>query len=563
MTDHQPLFPWRMRIVLGALALLALILVAQLINLHLINKEFLNNQGDARALRKEEIPAHRGMIVDRNGEPLAISAPVETLWAEPQILSQHPDRWTELAQALAIPADRLSSRIEALASKEFMYLRRHMTPGEAEAVMQLQIPGVFSRKEYRRFYPAGEVTSHLLGFTDVDGKGQEGMELAYDQWLQGVPGVKEVLRDRLGRNIKDIRLERPAKPGQDLQLSIDLRLQYLAYRELKANVAANGAKAGTMVVLDAKTGEVLAMVNQPAYNPNNRNEVTSASLRNRAITDLIEPGSTMKAITVAAALQEGLVKPSSLMDTNPGYMRVLNKTIRDHHNYGVLDITGVITKSSNVGSTKLALALPEGTLWSYAYNFGLGQPTETGFPGEQIGTLPRYKATQTLQLATMSYGYGLSVTPLQLARAYLPFATGGMMYPLSLLKRVNLPQGQQVLSPEVANQVLNMLETVVKPGGTASRAQVPGYRLGGKTGTVHKVGAAGYEAKKYLSVFAGVAPISNPKVIAVVIIDDPSGKEYYGGAVAAPVFRNFVSGAMRLMNIPPDDLQALTANNSK
>ncbi|PPC74802.1 cell division protein [Pokkaliibacter plantistimulans] len=550
-------FPWRVRIVLGMLGALALILVGQLINLQVVHQNFLNTQGDARALRKEVIPAHRGMIVDRNGEPLAISAPVETLWAEPQILSEYPDRWADLATALETPADVLAQRIKLNATKEFMYLRRQMTPNDAAKVVALGIPGVYSRKEYRRFYPAAEVTSHVVGFTDVDGKGQEGLELAYDSWLEGVPGLKDVLRDRLGRNIKDLKLVKQARPGKDLVLSIDLRLQYLAYQALKGVVAENGAKAGTMVVLDAKTGEVLAMVNQPAYNPNNRVDVSSSSLRNRAITDMYEPGSTMKALTVSSALMNHVITPDTKIDTTPGRLRITYKTISDHRNYGVLDITGIITKSSNVGASKISMMLPEGALWQTFHSFGLGQNPQTGFPGEQPGELPFYKPTQVLQLATMSYGYGLTVTPLQLARAYVPFANGGKLFPVSMVKRANPVEPTQVVTPEVAHDVLKMLETVTESGGTATRAQVPGYHLAGKTGTVHKVGPNGYEANNYFSVFTGIAPASDPRLVAAIIIDDPSSGEYFGGAVAAPVFGRFIAGAMRLLNIPPDDLEGL------
>ncbi|PXF31754.1 cell division protein [Pokkaliibacter plantistimulans] len=550
-------FPWRVRIVLGMLGALALILVGQLINLQVVHQNFLNTQGDARALRKEVIPAHRGMIVDRNGEPLAISAPVETLWAEPQILSEYPDRWADLATALETPADVLAQRIKLNATKEFMYLRRQMTPNDAAKVVALGIPGVYSRKEYRRFYPAAEVTSHVVGFTDVDGKGQEGLELAYDSWLEGVPGLKDVLRDRLGRNIKDLKLVKQARPGKDLVLSIDLRLQYLAYQALKGVVAENGAKAGTMVVLDAKTGEVLAMVNQPAYNPNNRVDVSSSSLRNRAITDMYEPGSTMKALTVSSGLMNHVITPDTKIDTTPGRLRITYKTISDHRNYGVLDITGIITKSSNVGASKISMMLPEGALWQTFHSFGLGQNPQTGFPGEQPGELPFYKPTQVLQLATMSYGYGLTVTPLQLARAYVPFANGGKLFPVSMVKRASPVEPTQVVTPEVAHDVLKMLETVTESGGTATRAQVPGYHLAGKTGTVHKVGPNGYEANNYFSVFAGIAPASDPRLVAAIIIDDPSSGEYFGGAVAAPVFGRFIAGAMRLLNIPPDDLEGL------
>ncbi|MFP8967126.1 peptidoglycan D,D-transpeptidase FtsI family protein [Pokkaliibacter sp. CJK22405] len=549
-------FPWRFRIVLGMLGLLALVLIGQLVNLQVIRQDFLNNQGDARALRTEAIPAHRGMIVDRNGEPLAISAPVETLWAEPKILGEYPDHWGDLAKALDTPEDELGRRIKVNGSKEFMYLRRQMTPSDAAKVMALGIPGVYSRKEYRRFYPAGEVTSHVVGFTNVDGRGQEGIELEFNDWLEGHTGEKEVLRDRLGRTIKDLKLIKQSRPGQDLALTIDLRLQYLAYQALKGIVAENGAKAGTMVVLDPQNGEVLAMVNQPAYNPNNRVDVSSSSLRNRALTDMFEPGSTMKPLTISAGMLTNTITPDTKIDTHPGTLRITYKTIRDHRDYGVLDITGIITHSSNVGAAKISMMLPQDALYQTFHNFGIGVNPGTGFPGEQAGDLPHYGPKQVLQQATTSYGYGLTVTPAQLARAYVPFANGGRLFPVSLVRTNQPPQAVQVIPADTAHSILKMLETVTETG-TATRSRVPGYKLGGKTGTVHKVGPNGYEADHYFSVFAGVAPISDPRVVAAIFIDDPQGGEYYGGAVAAPVFGRFVAGAMRLLKVPPDDLEKL------
>ena len=547
-------YTWRFRLVLIMLLCLTCVVISRIVYLHLMEDEFLQGQGDARSLRTTSIPAHRGMILDRNGEPLAVSAPVESIWLNPQEFSPQGDDLKKLAKAAGIKEGKLKALIKRNHKKQFLYLKRHMTPAQAALVLDLNLPGVYADNEYKRYYPAAEVATHLVGFTDVDGLGQEGMELAYNEWLKGEPGKKRVLKDRLGRTIKDIQALSAANPGKDLALSIDLRVQYLAYRELKAAVQAHKAKSGSAVVVDVQTGEVLAMVNQPSYNPNNRKRMKVAHLRNRATTDVFEPGSTVKPLTVAAALASGKYRPETTVNTSPGYVRIKGKTIRDHRNYGTLDLTHIITKSSNVGVTKLALSLHEDTVRNLFFNAGLGQSTGSGFPGERTGTLPHYPAKRLVERATMSYGYGLAVTPLQLAQAYTTLASGGIKYPLSLMKLQGDPEGDRVMPERVARQVVKMMETVTQEGGTGRRAKVPSFRVAGKTGTSHKVGSQGYADDQYVAVFAGLAPASNPRYVTVVMIDDPQGEEYYGGEVAAPVFSRVMAGTLRLMNVAPDIL---------
>ncbi|HEY5718488.1 MAG TPA: penicillin-binding transpeptidase domain-containing protein [Motiliproteus sp.] len=555
MSDAVALpYTWRLRLILALLLALASVVAGRIVYLHLMDDEFLQGQGDARSLRVVEIPAHRGMILDRNGEPLAISAPVESIWVNPRKFNPDSAQLRRLAKALKLDQQRLREQLERNADKQFLYLRRQMTPQEAERVVAMRIPGLFSQSEYKRYYPAAEVATHLVGFTNVDGEGQEGMELAYDQWLRGEPGRKQVLKDRLGSTIKDIQSISDANPGNDLTLSIDLRLQYLAYRELKAAVQQHQATSGSLVVLDVQTGEVLAMVNQPSYNPNDRSTLKVAHLRNRATTDIFEPGSTVKPLTVAAAVASGRFTTNSEVDTSPGYLRIRNATIRDHRDYGVLDLAHIISKSSNVGASKLALSLDEDAVRNMFYNAGLGQATGTGFPGERVGSLPHFSPKRTVERAAMSYGYGLAVTPLQLAQAYLPFATGGLKRQLSLVKLDQPAPAERIMPTHVAQDVLRMMEGVTEKGGTGTRAQVPAFRVAGKTGTSHKVGSSGYEEDQYVAVFAGVAPVENPRFVAVVMIDEPQGEKYYGGEVAAPVFSRVMAGTLRLMNVAPDKM---------
>ncbi len=547
---------WRLWLVFVLLLLVAGLIVGKMLSLNVQEQAFLQKQGDARSLRTAAIPAHRGVIADRNGQPLSVSAPVSTVWVNPQEFDLSSGSMDRLAVLLQTDRETLQGKIAQSRSRQFLYLKRHITPALAEQVEQLKISGLYVDREYKRFYPAAEVTTHLVGFTNVDGVGQEGIELAYEEWLKGVQGKKLVMRDLLGRTVKHIREIEPMTQGQDLQLSIDLRLQYLAYRELKTAVQVHKADSAALVLLDAQTGEVLAMVNQPSYNPNDRSDLGAGmkSLRNRAVTDTFEPGSTMKPLTVAAALMSGQYRPESLVDTSPGYIRVKGKTIRDHRNYGEIDVSHIITKSSNVGVTKLALSMHEDAVRNILQNVGLGEVTGSGFPGEQSGVLPYLAKNRLVERATMSYGYGLAVTPLQLAQAYLPFASGGLKRPISLLKVERPEPAIRVMPEDVAQQVLLMMETVTQKGGTGRRAAIDGYRVGGKTGTVHKVGSDGYKDDQYLSVFAGVAPIDNPRLVAVVMMDNPKGQEYYGGEVAAPVFSRVVGGALRILNVAPDKL---------
>ncbi|TDJ19504.1 MAG: penicillin-binding protein 2 [Gammaproteobacteria bacterium] len=532
-------------------------LLFRAVDLQVLNKEFLQDRGDARALRVVKISAHRGMITDRNGESLAISTPVNSIWAVPRKVLASDSRLAQLAKYLQMNDEELITLLKDRIGRKFVYLKRHVAPALAEEVMLLDIPGISLQREYRRYYPAGEVTSHVLGFTNIDDSGQEGLELAYDSWLKGLPGSKRVLKDRLGRVIENIESIRTPDPGKQLVLSIDRRVQYLAYRELKAAVNHYKARAGTLIMLDVNTGEIIAMVGQPSYNPNNRTGLKSGNYRNRALTDVFEPGSTLKPFTIAAALESGLYDLDTTIDTRPGIFKVGDHIIRDHRNYGVIDLATVIKKSSNIGASKIALSLEPQDFWTTLVRVGFGQTTGSGFPGEVSGFLNSYNNWSEVEQATMSFGYGMSVTALQLARAYMVFATDGMMLPVSFLKVTEPVSASRVFSASVARQVREMLEAVVQKGGTGYRASIEGYRVSGKTGTVHKTVAGGYSEDRYLSLFAGMAPASKPRLIAVVIIDEPQGDQYYGGLVAAPVFSSVMAGALRLLDIPPDDLSAL------
>jgi len=541
---------WRFALVLSVFLCLLIVVAGRMGYLHLVQQSFLAAQGEQRMVRDESIPAVRGDITDRNGEPLAVSSPVKSLWLNPKLfdVANAP----KLAASLGISANKLTRRLKRNRQQGFMYIQRHLPPEKADKVLALKLRGVFSETEYRRFYPASEVTAHVVGMTNIDGKGQEGLELAYDDWLQGTSGQQRVVKDLLGNVIKQLNVSAVAEPGNELKLTLDLRLQYLAYRELKAVVQVHKASWGSAVLLDARNGDILALVNRPSYNPNNRATLNAKDMRNRALTDVVEPGSIMKAFTVAAALSNGKYTADSVIDTSPGYMRIKYKTIRDHRNYGLMSLTKVITKSSNIGVAKLAHEMGAEKLWSMLHDAKLGQATALGFPGEAVGKLPYPQKLDKLGLATLSFGYGLSATPLQLAQAYTAFANKGCVQEARLIATNEQVPCDQIMPASVAKDMSEMLETVIQRGGTGTRAKVEGYRVGGKTGTSHKVGKGGYQDSEYTAVFAGIAPISDPRFVLVVVIDRPQGQEYYGGEVAAPVFARIMEEALRTLQIAPD-----------
>jgi cell division protein FtsI (penicillin-binding protein 3) len=552
--EFERRFRIRLRLVALAFALVGLSLAGRAVQLQFVDQAFLARQADARHLRVAGIPAHRGSITDRNGEPLAVSSPVDSIWVNPGTLIESSDRLGELAAALDRPQDWLLRRITANAEYDFLYLKRHIPPERAEAILALRIPGVYSEREYRRYYPSGEVVGHLTGFTNIDDVGQEGLELAYDHWLEGHAGARRVLRDRLGQVIQDVEQLRPARPGRDLKTSIDLRIQYLAYRALKAQVAQQRASTGSLVVLDVHTGEVLAMVNQPGYNPNDRAQYHASRYRNRAATDIFEPGSAIKPLIVAAALESGRYRTDSVVDTSPGYFKIGRYKIEDKHNLGRIPITVVLTKSSNVGASRIALSLDPAVLWSVLDGFGLGHLTDSGYPGESAGLLNHYENWREIGQAVLAYGYGVSVTPLQLVQAYAVLGNGGLLRPISLLALDEAPAGQRIVRPEVARAVVDMMETVVSAQGTAIKAAVPGYRVAGKTGTAHKAVAGGYDKHRYTAVFGGLVPVSEPRLAIVAVVQEPSNGAFYGGDVAAPVFAEVAAGALRILGVTPDDL---------
>jgi cell division protein FtsI (penicillin-binding protein 3) len=551
----------RVALVVGALVLCSVSLVGRAAYVQLVNSAFYQDQGNQRFVRDIPIPTSRGMITDRNGEPVAVSSPVESIWCDPKELLKTPDRLPELAKALGEPVDALTSRISQRAEKEFYYLKRRINPDEAKRILAHGVPGVYSRREFRRFYPQGEAMAHVLGFTNIDDRGQEGVELAFDEWLRGSPGEKKVIRDNRGRIVENVDLVKQAQPGKDLTLSIDRRIQYLAFRELRNALISNNASSGSAVVLDVATGEVLAMVNLPTFNPNAASLGKPDAHRNRAITDMIEPGSTIKPITAAAALAAGAVKPTTQFNTAPGWIPNGRWRTTDTHNYGVLDVTGIIRKSSNVGAAKLAALVPDQEYYEFLRKFGYGSKTGSGFPGEAAGSLPPPDRWCGTCKQTISYGYGLSATPLQIAHAYATIANGGNAIAPTFVKgQRNEPV--QVITPEIARQVLHMMQTVTEPGGTATQAAILGYHVAGKTGTARKASGGGY-SREYFAFFAGVVPVDNPRFAMAVVIDNPTAGSYYGGLVSAPVFHNVMEGALRLMDVPPDDIETWIAAQEK
>ena len=543
----------RIYLVAGFFVLLAVTMTTRVVFLHVFDKDFLQDQGDARTIRMERINAHRGMILDQKGKPMAVSSPVVSLWANPSELTASGEGMEQLALLLEVAPTEFNSRLEKNSNQTFVYLRRHLPPQVAEKILSYNIPGVYAEREYHRFYPVGEVAAHVVGFTDINDKGQEGVELAYDSWLQGTPGKKKVLKNLYGDIVRDIKPVAEASPGKNLELSLDLRLQYLAYRELKSAIQYYNASSGSVVILDVATGAILALVNQPSYNPNNRATLDLAAVRNRAVTDVFEPGSTVKPFTVAVALQSGRYTPQSTIDTSPGFIKVGKKTIPDPSNYGVLDLGGILEKSSQVGITKLALSLNEYDIWEMFSAVGFGQTTDIGFPGELAGFIPSHRRWKDIERATFAYGYGLTVTPLQLASAYLTIASGGLKRQISLISQESVTE-VRVLEQTTATEVMRMLRRVTS-NGTGSRASIDAYTVAGKTGTVRKVGEDGYQDTRHMAFFAGITPALSPRLVGVVMINEPKGDDYGGGAIAAPVFSKIMAGALRLLNVPPDDLE--------
>ena len=550
---------WRLLLIMLAMLLCVVAIAWKLSALHILQRDFLQGQGDARTIRTIPLVANRGLITDRNGEPLAVSTPVQSIWVNPSELVETPEAVYSLAAALEMHPEVLVSTISNNANREFLYVKRRLAPADAKRVMDLKLGHVYSQQEYQRFYPQGEVAAHLIGFSNVDDIGQEGLELTYDDWLGGVPGRRQVIKDRRGHIIEELNMIQTAEPGNNLTLAMDFQLQNLAYRSLKAEFITRRAKGASALILDVDTGEVLAMVNQPSYNPHNKADMTDFSvLRNRAITDVFEPGSTVKAFTIAAALESGLFDPDTIIETSPGWMMVGPNEVRDIFNYGTLTLSKVITKSSNIGTSKVAFEIGPEPIRDVLQRVGFGEVPGTGFPGERGGVLPNPRRWSRIETATLSYGYGLSASALQLARAYSVIADEGVLKPVSLLKLSEadidaLPR-EQVISPVIAGQVLDMLETVVDSsrGGSAVEANIPFYDVAGKTGTAHVVGEYGYEDNLHNSFFVGLVPASDPEIVVVVVINEPKGEEHYGGQVAAPVFSEIATGAMRILNVPPD-----------
>ena len=554
---------WRVLLILFAMFLCVLTITWKLSAIHVRQRDFLQIEGDKRTIRNIPLVAHRGLITDRNGEPLAVSTPVQSIWVDPSKLVDAPNTTAALAVALGINPEVLANSIASHASGKFLYVKRRLAPADAKKVLDLNLNHVGAQQEYQRFYPQGEVTSHLIGFSNIDDVGQEGLELTYNDWLSGTPGERQIIQDRRGHIIEERQTIQPAEPGKNLSLSIDFQLQNLAYRSLKAEFITRRAKAASVVVLDVGTGEVLAMVNQPSYNPHNKGDMTDFSvLRNRAITDVFEPGSTVKPFTIVAALESSLFGPETVIETSPGWMMVGPNEVRDIFNYGTLSLSSVITKSSNIGTSKIAFEIGAEPIRDVLQRVGFGEVPGTSFPGERGGVLPNPSRWSRIETATLSYGYGLSASALQLASAYSVIADGGVRKPVSLLKLsdeelTQVPRSQ-VISPAIASQVKVMLETVVDSsrGGSAVEANIPFHEVAGKTGTAHVVGEYGYEDNLHNSFFVGLVPASNPGIVVVVVINEPRGDEHYGGQVAAPVFSQIAAGAMRILNISPDKIPA-------
>ena len=556
--------PFRYWFIISLFIISTFVLFSRAVYLQVIDADFLKKEGDRRSIRLISDPVHRGAIMDRNGEQLAISTPVDSIIAEPRkVLKADKIDLIALASILNISQQKLIERLNNNIKRDFLYLDRHANSNTVKEIKELSIKGVYTQPEYKRYYPSAEITAHIIGFTNIDDIGQEGIELAYDEILKGNSGKKLVLKDRKRRIVRDIESVIASKPGTDINLSIDKRIQYLAHRELSTAIKAHAAKSGSLVMLDVKTGEVIAMVGQPSFNPNNLRIADRKAIRNRNVTDSYEPGSTMKVFTIAAGLESGIFTPQTIIDTSPGIFRVGNKSISDHHDYGSIDVTTIITKSSNIGASKIALALKPEFFYDLLVRFGFGDTTNSGYPGEQSGVLRLYDKWSEQDMATLSFGYGIQVTPLKLAQAYAVIANDGLKLPVSFIKITKPNMSERVISENIARQIKMMLETVVSSGGTARKASIEGYRVLGKTGTTLKYNAqAGtYYDDRYRSLFVGIVPAVNPRFVTVVVIDEPDkDKGYYGGDVAAPVFSKVMQGALRILDVPPDNLNGF--NNS-
>ena len=556
-------FAARRRFLLIVLLLSMASLGLRAIDLQVINKQFLKTQGDKRHISTLPVATYRGKIFDRHGEIMAISSPVQSVWVNPQELNEKQvDKIQQMVNLLSLPAKKVKILASKNSKQRFAYLKRRISPSMAEKIKKLEISGIYFEREFKRFYPSGAMSSHLIGFTDIDDVGQEGIERVYEKSLRGIAGSKRVIRDGRRRVIEDVENVKKPTPGQDLTLSIDRRIQYLAFRELQGTYLKHGAKSASLVVLDAKTGEVLAAVTQPAFNPNSRKKINSDIYRNRAITDVFEPGSTIKPFVVAAALNGGYVRDNAVIRTNGRY-QIGRNWVRDGHNYGRLTLTNVLKKSSNVATSKISLLMPSDYLWKVYNNLGFGVSASVGFPGEAKGVLLDESRWSNFAQATLSFGYGLSTSTLQLARAYTALADDGLLHSITLLKREHDTEATRVFKPEVARKVRKMLEHVLKRGGTAYRARVSGFRVAGKTGTVKKATKGGYSKKDYFSVFVGMAPASNPRFVIAVMVDQPSGDQYYGGLVAAPVFSKVMTGILRIYGIEPDTGKTLLEGKKK
>jgi len=553
--DKRKLFQSRYCWLAIILIICFIILVGRVIKLTLFDEAFLKAEGNARSLRVLPLPAYRGMIKDRFGKALAVSVPVESIWINPKEFSLKDSNIPKLLKLLNENKNTLTSKIDKYNKKEFLYLKRHISPEKAHKILALKIPGVHAKDTYERYYPEANVIAPVIGFTNIDDIGQEGVELEYNNWLEGKPGKEVVVKDLFGHVVSVKGIVKPAESGKDIQLSIDSRAQYQAYSQLKKTVKARHAKSASMVILDVKTGEVIAMANYPSYNPNQRPRHLNSNYRNRAVTDVFEPGSTIKTFSVINALESGKYQPNTIIDTSPGWMYLDGKRVGDEINNGKINITTILQRSSNIGVTKLTLSLPPESLWQLLHKMGFGERTDSAFPGESSGELPFFNEWPKFTLATMSFGYGLSVTSLQLASAYATIANHGIKKPISLLKTKNQKLSKALIAPKVADDVMGMLESVVSDKGTGRKAQIPGYKVSGKTGTVRIVGPHGYEKNHHNAMFVGIVPASSPKFVGVVIVRDPLKGKYYGGSVAAPIFSHVMASVLRDYNVPPDNIK--------